>query len=192
MGNTKYWNEVRKIVDEESVSFAEARKLWRQRKRASGRQDSGSNDSCKITSEQEALALSCPYCRDMLVSDDAAYQCNGCSTVYHEECMEEFKKCATLGCKGKGRKKEIKVQETRKIVVTVPPENSFSKIVLGPVENERQEVVSGQSFDLDSSQNNERVSFVESPALRYSRIAAGTFLIVVALYTLAIFILQVR
>lgn len=180
MGTTKYWNEVRQIVEEESVTFAEARTLWRQRKK-NKQQSKSSPDSCKITEDQEAIALSCPYCREMLIAGDFVYQCCGCSTVYHEECIEEFGKCATLGCEGKGRKKEIEIKENNtKIVVTVAPDNQPQSQRERDAERERSAERWRERFS---------ESFVENPRAKryqgYFRILIGLSLIIGAIYLLA-------
>lgn len=40
----------------------------------------------------------CPYCHADLTDWDWVVRCDGCATVYHEECAKDLSKCTSLGC----------------------------------------------------------------------------------------------
>lgn len=40
----------------------------------------------------------CPYCHADLTGWDWVVRCEGCSTVYHEECANDLSKCTSIGC----------------------------------------------------------------------------------------------
>lgn len=42
--------------------------------------------------------LRCPFCRECFGTAEQAAPCEGCLTVYHSECLEEWNECAVLGC----------------------------------------------------------------------------------------------
>lgn len=42
--------------------------------------------------------LRCPFCRECFGTAEQAAPCEGCQTVYHSECLEEWNECAVLGC----------------------------------------------------------------------------------------------
>jgi hypothetical protein len=43
----------------------------------------------------------CPFCREGFGDDSAVLVCEGCAVTYHEACLQEMVRCATLGCVGK-------------------------------------------------------------------------------------------
>jgi len=52
--------------------------------------------------EEQELALPrtlrCPLCLECFNDSERAAPCEGCLTIYHSECLEEWNQCAVLGC----------------------------------------------------------------------------------------------
>ena len=43
-------------------------------------------------------SLRCPLCLESFSDAERATPCEGCLTIYHSECLEEWNQCAVLGC----------------------------------------------------------------------------------------------
>lgn len=129
--NRQYWDEVRRIAEDEDISVTNARRRWREIRDERLAEDSPpANVAVSLDLRVNAIlendqedGLQCPYCFCSFHSSESVSVCSSCSTRVHTDCASEFgSACPGMGC---GR-----IFSFRRDVDNVVGEEPVSRIVI--------------------------------------------------------------